>query len=58
MTQVNNKGETHMVKQAFTTADLYGADGRPHAADIHQHEIYNGYLTLLQPKCSVTVWWR
>jgi hypothetical protein len=36
-----------MAKQAFTTADLYGADGRPHAADIHQHEIYNGYLTLL-----------
>jgi hypothetical protein len=36
-----------MTKQAFTAADLYDGDGRQYAADIDQHEIYNGYLTLL-----------
>lgn len=28
----------------YTNADLYGADGRPRAADIHQDEIYNCYF--------------
>lgn len=28
----------------YTIADLYGADGRPRAADIHQDEIYNCYF--------------
>lgn len=35
-----------MAKDArqYTIADLYGADGRPRAADIHQDEIYNCYF--------------
>jgi hypothetical protein len=36
-----------MAKQAFTAADLYGADGRLHAVGIDQNRSYNGYLTLL-----------
>jgi hypothetical protein len=44
MTSLNNKGETHMAKQEFTAADLYGADGRPHAADIHQDKLFNCYF--------------
>lgn len=31
-------------QRQYTTADLYGPDGRPHAADIRQDEIYNCYL--------------
>jgi|GEM_PF-2725136 len=31
-------------QRQYTTADLYGPDGRPHAEDIRQDEIYNCYL--------------
>jgi Calpain family cysteine protease len=44
MTSLNNEGQTHMAKQAFTAADLYGANGRPHAADIDQDELFNCYF--------------
>jgi hypothetical protein len=33
-----------MAKRQYTVADLYGADGRPHAADIHQDLLYNCYF--------------
>jgi hypothetical protein len=33
-----------MAKQAFTAADLYGGDGRPHAADIDQDKLFNCYF--------------
>ena len=31
-------------ERQFTEADLYGADGRPRAADIHQDRIFNCYF--------------
>ena len=31
-------------ERQYTTADLYGPNGRPHAADIRQDEIYNCYF--------------
>ena len=31
-------------QRQYTAADLYGPDGRPHAADIHQDDIYDCYL--------------
>ncbi len=31
-------------ERQYTTADLYGVDGRPHAADIQQDKIYNCYF--------------
>lgn len=31
-------------ERQYTAADLYGSDGRPHAADIHQDDIYNCYF--------------
>jgi hypothetical protein len=31
-------------QRQYTAADLYGADGRPHASDIHQDRIYNCYF--------------
>jgi hypothetical protein len=31
-------------ERQYVAADLYGADGRPHAADIRQDEIYNCYF--------------
>jgi hypothetical protein len=32
------------IRRQYTAADLYGADGRPYAADIHQDEVYNCYF--------------
>lgn len=31
-------------ERQYTVADLYGADGHPHAVDIRQDEIYNCYF--------------
>ncbi|QWP76466.1 hypothetical protein J5226_23250 [Lysobacter sp. K5869] len=31
-------------ERQYTAADLYGSDGRPHAADIRQNDIYNCYF--------------
>jgi hypothetical protein len=31
-------------QRQYTAADLYGPDGRPHAADIRQDDIYNCYF--------------
>jgi hypothetical protein len=31
-------------ERQYTAADLYGSDGRPHAADIDQDDIYNCYF--------------
>lgn len=31
-------------ERQFTDADLYGADGRPHAADIHQDRLFDCYF--------------
>lgn len=31
-------------QRQYTAADLYGSDGRPHAADIRQDNIYNCYF--------------
>lgn len=28
----------------YTAADLHGSDGRPHARDIRQHDIFNCYF--------------
>jgi hypothetical protein len=33
-----------MAKRQYTEADLYGADGRPHATDIHQDKLFNCYF--------------
>jgi hypothetical protein len=31
-------------QRQYTATDLYGVDGRPHAADIRQDDIYNCYF--------------
>lgn len=38
-------------ERQYKAADLYGVDGRPHAADIHQDDIYNCYF--LAPMGSI-----
>jgi hypothetical protein len=32
------------MERQYTAADLYRAEGRPHAADIQQDDLYNCYL--------------